>query len=151
MLRSLLIAIAFLVIAVAPARADTPTCAVSGQTTCTKLLYGIGTCDGLDHIPFKQQAWEPVPIRIVGISISLRLGAGQSGYSHAGNSAHPDIMASQINSGTTATMYPPGFFFTFPARVDDFTYIDAHVGCGSGTYEVWVLLYYELKPAAITN
>jgi hypothetical protein len=62
-------------------------------------------------------------------------------------------MASQINAGTTAAPFPPGFAFSFPARVDDHTHLDAHVGCtGNATYEVWVLVYYELvSPDAVAT
>ena len=114
--------------------------------SCAGTFYVAGRCDGTDHVPIKQEAWEQHDILITGVDLSLMLDGGppRSGYAQVGNSVHPDIMAQVIGSQSISkTLSPP---FSFPAARGPGRHVDIHVGCSIGQkYSAWVTLYYSVK------
>jgi hypothetical protein len=123
-------------------------------------------CNGTDQLGFIELPWEPVPIVIVGVSVSHMIQAERSflarlfglpetshAYAAAGssNEADGDILSPHVIGDASETlMYPPGTGFDFPAAGGKAPpHIDVHLYCtGAGNHQAWVTVFYTKRDAA---
>lgn len=106
----------------------------SHSTLCSKTFFAEGECDGADRVVVLREPWESSPIEIAGVTIALSTPAPvPTGYVFAGNSFAADVMAFQLDRGSSTIMFPPGAGFALPAAHAGGAeaHVDLHVACAT--------------------
>lgn len=140
---------------------------------CSKTFLATARCDGQDqlasiarnHCPLGPkacyqcesgencpliEAWEPTPITIVGVEITILEGSNALQYVYAGNGYHPNQMAF-LGAGQSHTrqFFPPGTGFKLPPS-GTLGYINLHVSClpqAAAQVQAFYTLYYTVPGA----
>lgn len=139
--------------ATAQAETSNSICRARSGALCSKTFVAHRWCNGQDQTAILETPWEPRPIAIVGVGLSVNFtkwspwfwlpGTWVSAF--AGNSYQPDVMLWQDGKGSSTLMFNGGTF-ALPARSEpDPPHVDLHVSCHwPAAYTARLIVYYRL-------
>ncbi len=138
------------------ATAQERTCLERGFGFCSKTFHASATCSGQDQLARITgnkcasgndcpliEAWEPTPVLIVGVEVTMIEGAESLLYAYAGNGYHPNQMMF-VGRGQTnrSQFFPKGLGFRLPSAGAP-GYIDLHIACTKAQAQAFFTIYYE--------